>query len=38
MSSQKIQHLQEEFKYTQEFVAEYLNCSRATSLVGKLKI
>ena len=30
MSSQRIQHLREEFEYTQEFVAEYLECSRST--------
>ena len=30
MSSQRIQDLLEEFEYTQEFVAEYLECSRST--------
>ena len=30
MSSQRIQHLREEFEYTQEFVAEYLECNRST--------
>lgn len=30
MNSQRIQHLREEFEYTQDFVAEYLECNRLT--------
>lgn len=30
MSSQRIQHLREEFEYTQDFVADYLECNRST--------
>lgn len=30
MISQRIQHLREEFEYTQEFVAAYLECNRST--------
>ena len=30
MYSQRIKHLREEFEYTQDFVADYLECTRST--------
>lgn len=30
MYSQRIRHLREEFEYTQDFVADYLECNRST--------
>lgn len=38
MNSQRIQHLREEFEYTQEFVAEYLEWVGQHMLIGKLEI